>query len=226
MFNTWFFLALAAMLLDWAAVAVCWRWERCLTKPLVLVMLTIWFSLAGGWRSAGTAFGLALLFSLLGDICLLDSLLSLRPPFFQAGLVAFLAAQGAYTVGFNSGALPGALAAIAALGVVAAASFFIGRRVVRALRRNGEGAAQIVPVVLYMIVISLMLASALTTLARPGWALLPAGLAALGACLLYFSDSILASDRFIKPVRFADLLVMTTYHLGQLMIITGVLLRY
>jgi uncharacterized membrane protein YhhN len=39
--------------------------------------------------------------------------------------------------------------------------------------------------------------------------------------LFYASDSMLAWDRFLKPLSHARLRVMVTYHLGQIGIILG-----
>jgi uncharacterized membrane protein YhhN len=78
------------------------------------------------------------------------------------------------------------------------------------------------PVAIYAAVISLMAVSALTTLARPYWLGLSATLAAIGAVLFFVSDGLLAWNRFVAPVRRGNLLVIVTYHLGQMAIIAGV----
>ena len=41
---------------------------------------------------------------------------------------------------------------------------------------------------------------------------------ALGAVLFVFSDFILAWNKFVGPVEHRDLLVMTTYFMGQLLL--------
>jgi uncharacterized membrane protein YhhN len=75
-------------------------------------------------------------------------------------------------------------------------------------------------------VISLMLFFAATTLFRPAWIPLPAILVILGAGLFYLSDAVLAYDRFVCPVKVGDLIVMMTYHLGQILIAGGTLLQF
>ena len=63
-----------------------------------------------------------------------------------------------------------------------------------------------VPVALYMVVISVMLATALATGNVP---------AAIGAALFVSSDAMIAWNRFVRPFRGADVGIMVTYHLGQ-----------
>jgi uncharacterized membrane protein YhhN len=48
-------------------------------------------------------------------------------------------------------------------------------------------------------------------------------LLALGATVFMASDAVLASDRFVRPLRWGRLAVMVTYHLGQVLIVLGVL---
>jgi len=82
------------------------------------------------------------------------------------------------------------------------------------------------PVMLYGMIITLMLLSAMLTLFREEWKVLPALLAAVGAALFYLSDSFLAWDRFVSPVRNGRILNMITYHLGQIALIVGVALQF
>ena len=63
-----------------------------------------------------------------------------------------------------------------------------------------------VPVALYMVVISVMLATALAT---------GNVLAGVGAALFVSSDAMIAWNRFVRPFAAADLGIMVTYHLGQ-----------
>ena len=48
-------------------------------------------------------------------------------------------------------------------------------------------------------------------------------LIALGATVFAASDSVLAVDRFVAPRPWAPLVVMVTYHVGQALIVAGVL---
>jgi uncharacterized membrane protein YhhN len=45
----------------------------------------------------------------------------------------------------------------------------------------------------------------------------------LGAVTFMVSDSVLAVAKFVRRRRHADLAVMVTYHLGQALIVAGVL---
>jgi uncharacterized membrane protein YhhN len=66
------------------------------------------------------------------------------------------------------------------------------------------------PVRAYVVVIALMVASAVGT-ADP-WAI-------AGAALFATSDSLIAWERFIRTRPWADLAIMVTYHLAQLLLV-------
>ncbi|PWH18959.1 MAG: hypothetical protein DDG59_04635 [Anaerolineae bacterium] len=223
MINTTFFLLLITALVDWYAVFRDHYRLRYVTKPLVLILLIVWFTRSGGWEGSGVFFGVALIFSLFGDIFLLKGLLKVQPGFFQWGLVSFLIAQIAYVIGFNQ---PRPLLSFPSLGIVIAValvSFFNGGRLIGSLNAKPANQKLVLPVTIYMIVISLMLASALNTLLRDDWLGSAALLSAFGATLFYISDSILAHDKFSQPIRTAEMLVTITYHLAQIGIIAAYL---
>ena len=225
MINLWFFLMLLVALVDWYAVFRDLYRLRYLTKPLVLILLTVWFSGTGGWQGSGRYFGIALIFSLFGDIFLLKGLLKARPAFFLWGLVSFLIAQIAYVLGFNQ---PRPLLSLPTLGIVitvALVSYFNGGRLIQSLKAKPATQNMVLPVTIYMIAISLMLASALNTLLRGDWLAPAALLSAFGATLFYISDSILAHDEFSQPIRTGEMLVTVTYHLAQIGLIAGYLMH-
>ncbi len=220
--GVWVSLVVAAV--DWVAVARQWKWLEFFAKPAVMVVLLAWLALraaaAPAWPAPLLAFALGLLFSLLGDVFLM-----LPSRFFLAGLVAFLLGHVAYVVGFNlTGGLPvlGALLLAVPVGV---AAVWLARRVTAALAATGKGALR-GPVVAYTAIISLMVISALATLLRPDWPLAAAMLASLGALLFMLSDSVLAWNRFVSPVRHGPLLVIVSYHLGQMGLIAGAATRF
>jgi uncharacterized membrane protein YhhN len=64
------------------------------------------------------------------------------------------------------------------------------------------------------VVVSLMVVTASGT-ARP--------LVLLGALLFLLSDTVLALDRFVGQRAHARMLVIVTYHLGQVLIVVGTL---
>ncbi len=98
------------------------------------------------------------------------------------------------------------------------------RQIVAGLSVKGQRKL-IGPVIAYGVVITLMLLSAMLTLFRPEWKTTPAALVSLGAMLFFFSDAILAWNKFVSPIKNGRVLNMVTYHLGQIGLIVGVVLQ-
>jgi alkenylglycerophosphocholine/alkenylglycerophosphoethanolamine hydrolase len=213
------FLAVAG--LDWVGTARGWNRARWITKPAALVLLIAWFSLFGGWRGPLLWFGLALVFSLLGDVLLIEKL-----KMFVFGLLAFLLAHLAYLVGFNLTLPPLSLPVLGLVAVGAIAVGILFPTVRRGLVRQPGGGGLILPVFVYSLVLSLMMISAVSTLFRLEWHQNAAIFAAAGGVLFFISDSLLALNRFVRPIRQGDLLVMVTYHLGQLGLALGAILNF
>jgi uncharacterized membrane protein YhhN len=166
-------------------------------------------------------FGLALVFSLLGDVALL-----FPRRLFMAGLCAFLIAHICYIVGFNQ-SLPALQAgSLVLLAGVAVLFYLIHRRINRSLNQHSEPLLLKMAVTTYSLVLSLMLLSALLTLLRPDWPPAAALLVSLGAALFFCSDTLLALDRFDRPIPNGQMFVHMAYHLGQVALIGGALLRY
>lgn len=190
------FLVLAVV--DWIAVGTRVRGLEYIAKPGALLALLLHAAASGGasgWLVA------ALGCSLLGDV-----LLMLPADRFAAGLGAFLVAHLAYIGAFRAPAG----ARLAWLVVVVVVSVPLGRRIVGSIARPALRGA----VVAYMVVIAAMVASALAS--GP-----PA--AVLGALLFLASDSVIAWNRFVAPLRWAAPVIMVTYHLGQLGLVRGLL---
>ncbi|MEZ5098160.1 MAG: lysoplasmalogenase [Nocardioides sp.] len=194
---------------DWVAVHRGARGVETWAKPatlagllLVAVVAGAPGSVAGWWLLVALACGLA------GDVLLLEHSSSR----FLGGLAAFLLGHLAYLVCFGLVGLdhhgwlwPAALPLLGASWVAA--------RVVPAARRR-SGAAMAVPVAAYVVVIGTML---LAGFATGRWAV------ALGAAVFVVSDSLLALNEFVRPRPDQRLAVMVTYHLGQALIVLGVL---
>lgn len=213
-------IALALVMpLEWVAAEKRWTWVRVVTKPLSLILLIVIFTISGGWIQPGYWFGAGLLFSLAGDVFLL-----LRSRFFIAGLLSFLVAHILYFIGFNFGALKlngwGLVPLLLLIGFVILAY----PRIVGGVRRRLEHRRLWLPVLLYMVTITIMLFSAMMTWFRDQWTSESALFVSLGALLFTISDTLLATGRFLRPVTYGNFLVMFTYHLGQLGIAIGVLL--
>ena len=215
-------LVLLVAVLDWVAVARSWRRLELLAKPLTLAVLFVVLALVGRFHSLPLIFfGLGLLFSLAGDILLLFS-----ERWFVAGLGAFLLAHLCYITGFNLP--PPNVSPLWSLGVAVVLAVSMARllrRIVAGLRARNQ-TKLVIPVTAYSLVLTLMLLVALLTMLRLDWNAAAALLAALGAFLFFLSDILLAWDRFVTPVRNGRLFNMILYHLGQLMLITGVLLQF
>jgi uncharacterized membrane protein YhhN len=148
----------------------------------------------------------ALALSLLGDVFLM-----LPQDLFVQGLSAFLLAHVAYIVGLH---VDGVEAVPFLAGIVAAMLLLaiIGRRILNAIRA-GEDRVLAGPVVAYMFVIAAMAASAIGTTNVA---------AAVGASLFVTSDALIAWNRFIHAQARGPIAIITTYHLGQILLAVSV----
>jgi Predicted membrane protein len=213
---------LVIAVVDWVAVAKGWKEIETIAKPATMVLLFATLALAGGFGATPLIFfGLGIVFSLAGDIFLL---LSTR--WFIAGLAAFLMAHVSYIIGLNTpigDASP--LWAIVIGIILALATARVLRPILAGLREKGQGKL-VIPVVVYGTVITIMLLSAILTIYRTDWKASASGLVSLGAILFYFSDIILAWNKFVKPIKNGRLVNMVAYHLGQIALITGVILQF
>ena len=196
-------------LVDWYAVARGDRRTEVWAKPLVLTSLIVAAVVLGATETAaGIWLLLALVFGLLGDVALLSDSL----PRFRAGVLAFLIGHLAYLVCFASLGLTMPAWSWAGLAVLAVA-LGATRDVVPATHRLG-GQSLSVPVAVYSVVIGAMLLFAWFT---------GVPLVALGASVFVVSDATLSIDRFVRPIPHARLILMVTYHVGQALIVVGVL---
>jgi uncharacterized membrane protein YhhN len=213
---------LVCAVVDWAAVAKGWRKVEIFTKPATMVLLFGYLAYVGGFRLAPLIFfGSGLIFSLVGDIFLLFS-----DRWFLPGLGAFLLAHVSYILGMNipfgqSSPLWGTVIGIL-LAIVAGRLL---KRIIASLRSKGLNTL-VVPVVVYGLVITLMLLSAILTNYRPDWNITSAVLVSVGAFLFFFSDVILAWNKFVVPIRNGRIINMVTYHVGQIALIAGVLIQF
>ncbi|MCL4870195.1 MAG: lysoplasmalogenase [Anaerolineae bacterium] len=167
------------------------------------------FCLAGYtvWQGEGAAAALlfvGLLFSAGGDVALaLD-----RRRYFVIGLSLFLIAHLFYLAAFSRELTQIRLNLGA--GVILLLALAMGGWLWPVLGKLR------LPVMLYLLVISLMgVAAAFHPRALPY--LFP------GAVLFILSDALIATDKFRRPVPYAQYLIMSTYYLGQLGIVLGVI---
>jgi alkenylglycerophosphocholine/alkenylglycerophosphoethanolamine hydrolase len=208
-------LILVLAVIDWVAADKKIKPLEYFTKPATMLALLWWLWLNAGFGGPMIWFTLGVIFCLAGDVFLM-----LPRDLFIFGLSAFLVGHICYIVGLNN-TTPyinywGGFW-IVGLGIFI---WWIYPKLASGLVHKGHNKLKI-PVLVYTLVISLMVYSALMTLTRPGWSITAALSASIGALLFYASDSMLAWDRFLKPLSHARLRVMVTYHLGQVGIILG-----
>jgi len=204
-------------IVDWLAVWRGWRRVGFLAKPLTIFLLLCWLVMRSRLQGPTLLFGIGLLFSLAGDIFLMFS-----PRYFMMGLISFSLVHLAYLAGFLIPFPGDGLPEVVALGVVISFVVIIVLRRIRAAQILRGSVKLVRPTMIYGTLISLMLLTAMWTLFRPEWSALNAILVSLGAILFYSSDLTNAWIRFVNPVRSGRVIVMVTYHIGQMLLIAGV----
>ncbi len=210
--------AAAAAVADWIAVGRRHQAAQYVLKPLALaLLLAVAATLGDQAPAARWGFTVAALsFSLLGDV-----LLMLPRDLFVPGLGAFLAAHLSYVAAFNVPRPTASRLAIAFL-LVAAATVSVFLRLRRGMAHRGASGFA-VPVAIYAAAIGAMAASALATAGAPGWSAARSALAIVGALLFMFSDALIGWNRFVRPLPWAPVTIMVTYHLAQGALVSALL---
>lgn len=196
-----------AALIDWVAVAANNDRVESFAKAAVMLGLIAAVVASDELGAVETLLIAALVMSLLGDVLLLPQIDS-----FIGGLGAFLVGHVFYALAFLAVGVDPAWAILgAAITFVAIA--VVGRRIVEGatLRDGTLGRA----VLGYILVISLMV-----TLGT-GVGLL----VGVGALFFAASDSVLGWNRFVTRLPHGRLATHIPYHLGQGLIVLGVLTR-
>lgn len=186
-----------------------------LTKPLIMATLGMYYLISLRGQKISSVVLMAISFSLVGDVLLMFSHL------FLFGLLAFLVAHVAYIFVYrkhrNSSTadpLQGVYTTRLAFPVVLAG---MGLLVVL-FPKLGELK---LPVTLYAFVLTFMVLNALFRFGRTStssfWLVLS------GAILFMISDGILAFNKFHTEISSADLMIMSTYIVGQFLIIEGLI---
>jgi uncharacterized membrane protein YhhN len=206
-------LAIVAAVADWGAVHRGSKPLEYLCKPLTMALL-IAAALALDPADDGVRnlFVAALVLCLIGDV-----LLMLPSDAFVLGLGAFLLGHLAYVAGFIA---DGMVASRLGIGIVlvALAIAAIGLPILRAVRAGDEPELA-GPVMAYMAVISVMVASAIGA---------GSPVAILGATLFYTSDACIAWNRFVSPegrgpTSHPRLAIITSYHAAQVALVLSVI---
>ena len=215
-------IALVIAAINWLAVAKKWVKLKYITKPAVTLALICWLILNGGFQGQLLYFVIGLVFSLAGDIFLM-----LPNEKFIAGLVSFLFAHIAFILGFSSVIPKFSAAGLILLILVGLNAFELFRQISNGLRSRGQEYF-ITPVLIYTIVISLMLVSALLTMVGPNseWNPFPSLMVSFGALLFVLSDTLLAWNKFVNPIKYGNIFVIVTYHLSLITITLGAGLNF
>lgn len=142
---------------------------------------------------------IGLCFCMLGDAFIAVS--------FIAGLGAFLVGHVFYVTGFMKQSRMKKWSIRAAV-PIALYSFIIGWQLISSLLAGGNDPL-VIPVITYMLVISLMALSAIMTGNK--WAI-------AGSLLFVLSDTILSWNMFVSNIPISDVLIMTTYYSAQFLI--------
>ena len=219
--NIFFLAAFGLAALESLALWKNWLRLEYIVKPAVMIVLFIWLLTSVGLNGALLWFGFGILFSLVGDVLLMISL----DRMFQAGLVAFLLAHMAYVIGFN---IP--LPVFSVWGLIFAVMVSLGgariiRRILGVLSSKGQVSMR-TPIIVYSLVISVMLLSAMMKLSDLTWDANAAALVSVGAFLFYISDIILAWNKFVSPIQHGRIYNIAAYHLGQIALIAGVIMHF
>ncbi len=192
---------------DWIVVAKKVKQLEFIAKPAtMLALISGAVTLLPAREGMRSAFVVALVFSLLGDV-----LLMLPSDRFIAGVASFALAHVAYIVGFrlDDSSTPALLIGVAGMVVFA---MTVGGKVLAGVRaRQPEFVA---PVSAYIAIISVMVASAIAT-TNP--------VAITGALIFMASDTLIAWNRFVRPQTWAPVTIMVTYHVGQLLLVLSLL---
>jgi uncharacterized membrane protein YhhN len=192
-------------------------------KPLMMIVLSSWFFYNS--RRVGDRFTLliqaGLFFSLVGDVALMFQHMDQFN--FLIGLAAFLIAQLCYAMAFihnimETGPARGALiSTLLAVGLIAYGYFFASGL----MPYVDEGIT--IPVGIYAVAISLMGVAAAFRLGRT---FLRSFLFTFAGALLFIaSDSLLATNRFMRPLDHAAWSIILTYAVAQVLIASGALVH-
>ncbi len=174
-------------------------------KPLATGLIII-LALAGR-HAAGPRYE-AFILAGLGCSLAGDVLMMLRRKRFLGGLVAFLAAHVCYILAFTT-----RLSGPMTLGPFIPFALYLGFMMGTLWGRLGK---MRIPVIIYMLTIMAMAALAAQRYQHAAEAGALAAL--LGSILFVASDSFLAANRFVRPFRWAQAAILSTYFAAQLLI--------
>lgn len=181
-------------------------------KPFSTILVIAVASMSFGAADHNPVYSIGILvgilFSLGGDIALM---FQQNRKAFTLGLGLFLTAHIAYSVVFCSLGRSSAWDILSALILLLAGLGFYS------LIRRNLGQMKW-PVILYIVIISVMVNRAVAVFSSPVFSTEQARMITAGAILFYFSDVILAANRFWKPWKYQRI-SLALYYCGQLLIV-------
>ena len=184
---------------DWAAVARSSKTVEYVCKPIATLALLATAASLDVVRDGTWGLRLvALAFCVLGDVFLM-----LPRNLFVPGLASFAVAQILFAAGFLTADVEVTWFVVGVLVAVPVAGL-LSRRFVAGIRRSGH-ADLVVPVIAYVMVISVMAVGAAAT---------GDVVAIAGATLFMVSDSLIAESRFVRKRSWYPVGIMVTYHLA------------
>ncbi len=181
-----------------------------ITKPLLMILLAGYFIAEIGKQSRllKKMVLVALGFSWFGDTFLMFQ--QDNPLFFILGLSSFLLAHIAYILCFRKFRNAVSFRSIIVITILFAAYSLV----LANLLWLGLGDMKI-PVLVYAFVITIMGIIGFVKNLRVN------NLILVGVALFIFSDSMIAYTKFVEPIEFSRLLIMSTYILAQFLIVKG-----
>jgi uncharacterized membrane protein YhhN len=173
-------------------IKICSVFKLLTTVLIILIALIIFIKTSSTYSAMMIA---ALFFSLVGDVFLIDK------KYFLQGLSSFLIAHIAFTIGFTS--LYGFTWYLVPLVLLV----LIGGGYYNYLRKDLEKYS--IPVLIYIAVIVAMNWQAIGLVFNNGKLVFFS--IAIASILFSFSDSVIAYNKFKKPLKIAETLILSTY---------------
>ncbi|MEX2594215.1 MAG: lysoplasmalogenase [Anditalea sp.] len=218
----WLYIYMIAGIIDLALITQNQPDYRYISKPLILLSLTIYF-IKGSYLIKGTflrkSVGAALVFSLMGDI------LFLFPHLFIFGIGAFLMVHICYILAFKLAQDP--LLLLNKLYFIKLFLYNLPIYILAAILYfiiHYQLLQMEIPVVIYLCAIVLMVTTARERYKRTNdssfWQVF------LGAALFFISHGIYLIHLFFQPIADADILMMGAYLLAQLLMVMGLRSHY
>ena len=184
---------------DWWAVHTSKKSLQYVCKPLATVaFLGVAIAILNADGVPQTWRIIAFVFCLLGDVFLM-----LPRDGFVPGLASFAIAQICFAVSLLNEDVT-TLRLLVGIAIVVPATLVLARRFIRHISVEGHKEL-VIPVMVYMIVIAAMAASAIAGATAIG---------IVGAIFFMLSDSLIAEQRFVKERSWQPVGIMVTYHVA------------